>query len=123
MKSVIATTKVISLTATILFGSTSFADLSAKKESTKIDFNSMIDANNVKRNQLQEEISKTASMSDQEKRQQTNKADDAQADSDKSKVVDFINLEVGFGQTPNIGRRYDSVGDIKVVDLETLQNK
>lgn len=92
-----------SLIVSALLGSVAFAE---GKAATRIDFNKMIDENNVQRGELQQTISADAAKASARKQ-------------DRSKVIDFIDVEVGVGQTPAVtDRRFDSVGEPTVVDVE-----
>ena len=88
-----------------LLGSSAFAE---GKAATRIDFNKMIDENNVHRNELQENLKAASNKEPQRKM-------------DRSKVIDFIDVEVGVGQTPAVSdRRFDSTSAPLVVEVEAL---
>jgi hypothetical protein len=91
-----------------VFSSSAF---SKERAVTRIDFNKMIDENNVKKNELQKEETETAQQPKVKK-------------DDKGKVIDFIDVEIGVGQTPSVtDRRFDSVGEAQIVDIHNLQNE
>lgn len=95
----------VSLIFAALLGGQAFAE---GKQATRIDFNKMIDENNVHRNELQDGLKNASTQEPQRKM-------------DRSKVIDFIDVEVGVGQTPAVSdRRFDSVGEPTVVQIEPL---
>ncbi|MBX3022328.1 MAG: hypothetical protein KF799_11700 [Bdellovibrionales bacterium] len=99
--------QIIALVMAAVFSSTAFSE---GKKAVRIDFNKMIDENNMVKNELQKEVAAPAS-----EKQVVAKKDD------KNKVIDFIDVEIGVGQTPTVvDRRFDSVSDAQVVDLKTL---
>ncbi len=88
-----------------LVGSVATAEVSERKPVTKIDFNGMIDANEKTRGELKKTI-------DEDVREAA-----LQEQADKAKVVDFVDLEVGWEEgTPVVerpvsDRRYNSVDE------------
>jgi len=97
--------QLLALVIAAVFSSTAFSD---SKPVTRIDFNNLIDANNQKKIELQNESAPVANV-------QAPKKDD------KGKVIDFIDVEIGVGQTPTLtDRRFDSVDAPKVVDLKNI---
>lgn len=96
--------QMLALVMAAVFSSTVFAD---SKPVTRIDFNKMIDENNMKKSELQNDEIPVANARAPKK-------------DDKGKVIDFIDVEIGVGQTPTLtDRRFDSVGAPKVVDIES----
>lgn len=77
-----------------------FADSAIEKQATQIDFNGMIRSNNNVKDQLQESIVDNSDIDT-----------DKQANADKRKVMDFIDVEVSVGQKAKVvDRRFNSVG-------------
>lgn len=78
-----------------------FADL-PKKAATRIDFNNMIDSNNVDKQQLQKTV--TNKMAEEP---------ETASNADHKKVLDLVDVEVGVGEDRPVvmDRRYNSVGD------------
>lgn len=94
-----------SLIVSALLGTNAFAE---GKTATRIDFNKMIDENNVHRNELQQTLS-------------TDVAKEPRRKMDRNKVIDFIDVEVGVGETPAVSdRRFDSVGAPTPVEVDAL---
>lgn len=95
------------------------AQFNEKKAPTRIDFNRMINDNNNTRSELKKDIDQKANAAASEE-------DDAQVATDKKKVVDFVDVEVGWGENPPVvDRRFDSVGEARPYKMneEDLQPK
>ena len=76
------------------------ADTIVTKPTTPIDFNKMIEDNNVEKAHL---VHRAAQSPRAERKKPSN-----------SKVIDFIDVEIGVGETPKVvDRRFDSVGEAK----------
>ncbi len=93
----------------ILLGfSSSMALAEFEKHSPQsIDFNKMIESNSGEVHKMKKDISKNGFGS-------RPKVDSRNADS--KKVVDFLDVEVGWGETPKVvDRRFNSVDEPKVV--------
>lgn len=87
---------------------TAFAE-SLKKTSPRIDFNKMIDENNHQKTKLQNQETSSDKLVEAKKKH-------------KRKVIDFKDVEVGWGDdsTPLVDRRFDSVGEPRMIDLSTI---
>lgn len=100
MKSKLAALLIASLTS-----GAAMAEVSEHKPVTKIDFNGMIDANDKTRTELKKDLDATVEEAALQER------------ADKAKVVDFVDLEVGWEEgTPVVerpvsDRRYNSVDE------------
>ena len=90
-------------------------DLQNQKSSDKIDFNHLIEEGNEKKQELTwKEDAKT----------EEEKSGPEISASERKSVVDFIDVEVGVGKVPSVvgvDRRYNSVGEAKVVDINKLE--
>jgi hypothetical protein len=106
--------KMITLITILFAGSSVLAESVVSKPATRIDFNKMIEENNVKRNDLQQDINRDASTAQAPTKRANAKKDD------KSKTIDFIDVEIGVGQTPSVvDRRFDSISDAQIVDVDS----
>jgi hypothetical protein len=93
--------KIAGLMVLAFLGSAAMADASDAKTSTRIDFNRMIDDNNNARKVLHKDIDQKAAAA----------ATDGESDAERAKVVDFVDVEVGWGESaPVVDRRFDSIG-------------
>ena len=94
-------TKLLTLMMLSLVACSASAGVSESKPVTKIDFNNMIDQNNNDRNKLKDGID--ASVESQAAIEER---------AEKTKVIDFIDVEVGWGEAPTVvDRRFDSVDE------------
>ena len=96
---------IISLVLIASFGIASHAGNSISKSNTRIDFNRMIDDNNSTRSELQKDIDvkANAAIASQE------------TAAERAKVVDFVDVELGWGETaPLVDRRFNSIGEATV---------
>src|SRR5262245_45078444 len=87
------------------------ADVNLTKTSENVDWNRMIEGNNIVKKDIQRNIDQSLSEVD---------AEDV---SDKSRVLDFVDVEVGWGSQPVnnvVDRRFNSLGGPQPVDLNTL---
>jgi hypothetical protein len=108
--------KKLILSALLLVGSTVLADpadVNLTKTQLDVNFNTMIDAGNVTKNSIQKHIEDQIADSSEEE------------DSDRSRVLDFVDVEVGIGKEPGVvvDRRFDSVGapfTFGLIDLKAL---
>jgi hypothetical protein len=100
----------MSLVVLAMVAGPALAEVSETKPVTKIDFNGMIDANNQTRTEIKKNIDESSA------------EDEAlQERADKTKVIDFVDLEVGMDlnedgapvvqQRPVGDRRYNSVDE------------
>lgn len=95
----------MSLIVIASFSVVGHAGSSVSKGNTRIDFNRMIDDNNNTRNELQKDIDvkANAALASQD------------TAADRAKVVDFVDVELGWGETaPLVDRRFNSVGEATV---------
>lgn len=83
------------------------------KASARIDFNKMIDENNLQKNELHRAVSGEEVQNNVAKKVKR---------ADKSKTIDFIDVEIGVGDLPTADRRFDSVGEARVAPIESLSN-
>jgi|GEM_PF-1838046 len=101
--------KIASLMILAAVGSSAMADASDAKTSTRIDFNRMIDDNNNTRSVLHKDIDQKAAAA----------ALDGDSDAERAKVVDFVDVEVGWGESaPVVDRRFDSIGKARPYKME-----
>jgi hypothetical protein len=101
----------VMITAVISWGAQ--ADDSIRKPLTRIDFNKMIDESNTDKEQLHNQIPSAP---------EEDSTAAAVKKNDKAKVMDFVDVEIGVGEDrPVVDRRFNSVGEAKVVDIEKLQ--
>jgi hypothetical protein len=87
------------------------ADVNLTKSSLNVDFNTMIEGNNTTKKDIQKNIDQSLAEVD------------AEETSEKSRVLDFVDVEVGWGEQPAnniVDRRFNSVGGPQPVDLNTL---
>jgi hypothetical protein len=87
------------------------ADVNLTKSSMNVDFNTMIEGNNHVKKDIQKNIDQSLAEVDTDET------------SDKSRVLDFVDVEVGWGETsPSniVDRRFNSIGGPQPVDLNTL---
>lgn len=100
----------INLLVLCLASAMSFAGDEPQRASTRIDFNKMIDANNSSRKEI---TGKIAEKIDEQAAVEKLDAPVGALDGseEQSDVVDFIDVELGWGVTPPVvDRRFDSVG-------------
>ena len=77
------------------------------KQALQVDFNRMIEDNNSHRAEMRKDINAKA-----------HALDEAEHKAEKEKVINFVDVEVGWGEAPPIvDRRYDSVGEARVYNL------
>ncbi len=105
--------KTILILALLISGSVSAdpADVNLTKASMNADWNHMIDGNNTVKKDIQKHIDQSLT--------------DIYADesSEKSRVLDFVDVEVGWSNdapNPVVDRRFDSVSGPQVIDLNSL---
>lgn len=86
------------------------ADVNLTKPALGVDFNKMIDGNNLSKSDIRKHIETKI------------QEEDAEEVSEESRVLDFVDVEVGWGETPNtiVDRRFDSIDVPKLIDLEKL---
>ena len=92
-----------------LFGVSAFAGgPSDSKASTRIDFNRMIDDNNNTRKALHKDVDHRAQAA----------ALSGDSEAERAKVVDFVDVEVGWGESaPVVDRRFDSIGEARPYNM------
>lgn len=103
----------------LLFSVSAFAGETPTKQALQVDFNRMIEDNNTSRNEMRKDINAKA-----DKAVEAHAKADTQAD--KKKVINFVDVEVGWGEAPPIvDRRYDSVGEARVYNMneDDLKNR
>lgn len=101
--------KTTSLLVIVTIGTSVWADTHSKKAITQIDFNKMIAENNQTRHQLKKQID-SASADSADKT--------ANVDSDRAKVIDFVDVEVGWGEAPPVvDRRFDRSTSPRVINV------
>lgn len=102
-----AQVKIATLILSLVGSVTVMADQAPSKQATRIDFNKMIDENNSQKAELQKDMGARAES-----------AAAARSDSDKKRVSDFVDVEVGWGKNrPVVDRRFNSVGKARVVKV------
>lgn len=108
---------IFNITALILMGlisaaaSADPADVNLSKSSLNVDFNKMIEEGAHNRAEIQKHIDAQIAVSDEE-----------DLDSEKSRVLDFVDVEVGIGEAAPgvvVDRRFDSVGESTPAAAET----
>ena len=113
---------IFNITALILMGLVSAAasadpaDVNLSKSSLNVNFNKMIDEGAHTKNVIQKQLDAKIAISDEE-----------DADSEKSRVLDFVDVEMGIGESSPgsvVDRRFDSVEDAQPVsfDLQLVPN-
>lgn len=101
-------TNKILISALIVFFSGSASAGGLSHQPTRLDFNKMIDANARMAKELKKDLNKKYEA--REDSEKTAQAEKAKAAAEK-KVIDFVDVEVGVGQSPKIvDRRFNSVG-------------
>ena len=101
--------KIFAAVVITMMSSFAFADPSAQKPVTRIDFNKMIDEGNTNKNQLQKTV-------DEDIAKQPVVGNRIQED--KAKVLDFIDVEIGLSeQRPVVDRRFNSVGEPRIAKV------
>jgi len=85
------------------------ADVNLTKASMNANWNQMIDGNNHSKKDIQKQIDQSL-------------GDTYAEESDRSRVLDFVDVEVGWGEAQSniVDRRFDSVGGPQVIDLNSL---
>ena len=100
--------KIAALMLTLALGSAAHSET---KAATRIDFNKMIDENNMTKKELHEEVNARPVAQIRPVAARTS--------DDKGKVIDFIDVEIGVGVTPTVtDRRFDSVGAPVIVEIK-----
>ena len=95
--------KIIGMAIVSLITMSAAAELAIEKPSTRIDFNTMIDANNNNKEDLQKSVVNKMEVSPEQA---------AEANEDKAKVMDLVDVEIGLGQDrPIVDRRFNSIGE------------
>jgi hypothetical protein len=92
-----------------------------RKPALHVDFNKMIDQNNIEKSQLHDSIGERINLSAEEGQKLQAETD---RNSDRNKVIHFIDVEVaGSGEeaAPVVDRRFDSVGKPRTVDLNRIK--
>ena len=89
------------------------ADVNLTKTSLDVNFNKMIDAGDATKRSIEKHLDEQISQSSVDE------------DSERSKVLDFVDVEVGFGKEPSavVDRRFDSIGEATafgLIDLKAL---
>ena len=97
--------KILTAMIAIMTSSTVFAEL-PQKSATRIEFNSMIDKNNMDKQNLQKTVANKMVMEPE-----------VSASADQRKVLDLVDIEVGVGEDRPVvsDRRFNSIGE-PVVD-------
>ena len=89
------------LLAVVMIGTAAHADL-GRKAPLKADFHSMIVDSQQERNGLAKGVTKSIVH---------NKATKSRTQNDQNRVTDFVDVEIGWGEAPQmVDRRFDSVG-------------
>ena len=102
----------VAITLLMISALFSSASLAETKAATRIDFNKMIDENNMVKSELHKDVSAQTPVA-------VNRPLAAKRADDKSKVIDFIDVEIGVGSAPTVtDRRFDSIGAPVVVDIK-----
>lgn len=105
----------ITIAGILLFSVSAFAGETPTKQALQVDFNRMIEDNNTSRAEMRKDINEKAQTAEQ-----------AKTKVDKSKVINFVDVEVGWGEAPPVvDRRYDSVGEARIYKMneEDLENQ
>ncbi len=87
------------------------ADVNLSKSSLNVDFNKMIDEVHFDKNAIQQRISEQVAITDED------------TDSEKSRVLDFVDAEMSIGESQPgqiVDRRYDSVSEATPVDITLM---
>ncbi len=91
------------------------ADVNLSKESLHVDFNKMIDEGHQAKAKIQKHLDQAITEISEEE------------DLERSRVLDFVDVEIGWGDTPNtiVDRRFNSVElssetPIYTIDLDKL---
>lgn len=111
MKTIFNITAIIILGLVSAAASADPADVNLSKSSLNVDFNKMIDEGTYDRNSIQQRISEQIAITDED------------TDSEKSRVLDFVDAEMSIGESQPgqiVDRRYDSVGEATPVDITLL---
>lgn len=104
--------KMMLLTLSMTFSLAALAESPVSKSALRVDFNKMIEENNVQRKEIKQDVD--AAVADEKVQQKT---------ADKSKAIDFIDVEIGVGQAPSVvDRRYDSVGEPRLAPASLTQS-
>ncbi|MGE0527109.1 MAG: hypothetical protein AB7G93_15815 [Bdellovibrionales bacterium] len=95
--------------------SVSFADSPIQKPALRVDWNRMIEETHQEKQKLHGGLEHAA---DESAPVAVEKTASASA-KEKEKVIDFIDMEVGLGDTPGpvVDRRFDSVGEPRAVNV------
>lgn len=98
--------KIAAVLVLAVVGTTAYAGGAAdSKASTRIDFNRMIDDNNNARSALHKDV---------DHRAKSAAALNGDSEAERAKVVDFVDVEVGWGESaPVVDRRFDSIGEAR----------
>ncbi len=84
-----------------------FADSTVTKAALHVDFNRMIEDNNIAKVEMKKDIDQKAQA-----------LQDASDKAEREKIIDFVDVEVGWGEAPPIvDRRYDSVGEARLYNM------
>lgn len=90
--------------------SAAFAESTATKAALRVDFNRMIEDNNTAKAEIKKDIDVKAQA-----------LHNASVDAERAKVIDFVDVEVGWGEAPPIvDRRYDSTGPARVYNMNEI---
>jgi phosphoribulokinase len=105
---------------TVLFVSTSVSASNtgskiAERTATHINFNKMIDDSGAEKTQVENKVNDRL---DRAQMQSPRQANTERKASDRSKVINFVDVEVGVGkERPIVDRRFNSDGDPVVVQI------
>ena len=100
--------KITGMVVTALLSAGAFAEPAMQKTATRIDFNKMIDENNINQRDLQASVTNKMDKTEPA-------ASESVVKDDKKKVLDLIDVEIGVGQDrPVVDRRFNSVGEPRV---------
>jgi hypothetical protein len=98
-----AQTKILGLFLSAAFVASVHAESTVNKEAMRIDFNRMIDANANDKSDLEKRLAEKS----QRKRSQ-----EIAVQSDKQKVIDFVDVEINLSkERPIVDRRFNSVDE------------
>jgi hypothetical protein len=87
----------------LTFSASAFAGGTATKQALQVDFNRMIEDNNAHTAEIRNDINAKAQALDEAQK------------AEKQKVINFVDVEVGWGEAPTVvDRRYDSVGEARI---------
>jgi hypothetical protein len=97
----------------LTFSASAFAGGTATKQALQVDFNRMIEDNNAHQAEIRNDINAKAQALDEEQQ------------AEKQKVINFVDVEVGWGEAPPVvDRRYDSVGEARIYKMsEASENQ